>query len=127
MTSAYAELHCHSNYSFQEGASSLEELLVRAKGLGHPALALTDRDNLCGAMEFSRIANSLEIQPITGAEVTIKDGSHLTLLAETRKGYSNLCDLITFSRTRGDRLHPRLEPEFLPNHAEGLVLLTGCS
>ena len=64
----YVELHCHSNYSFQEGASFLEELLARAVELGYPALALTDHDNLCGAMEFSRIANSIGVKPITGAE-----------------------------------------------------------
>ena len=123
----YAELHCHSNYSFQEGASSVSELLVQAKGLGYGSLALTDHDNVCGAMEFARIATSLGVQPITGAEVTLKDGSHLTLLAETRKGYANLCNLITYSRIGGDRLEPKLDPAFLPHHAEGLVLLTGCS
>ena len=129
MAPTYVELHCHSNYSFQEGASSLEELLVQAKELGYPALALTDHDNLCGAMEFSRIADSIGVQPITGAEITLKDGSHLTLLAETRTGYSNLCNLITFSRMGkgGDRRDPRLDPAFLSEHAEGLVLLTGCS
>ena len=129
MTDHYVELHCHSNYSFKEGASSLEELLVRAKELEYPALSLTDHDNLCGAMEFSRIANSVGVQPITGAEITMKDGSHLTLLAETRQGYSNLCNLITYSRMGqdGDRLDPRLDPALLPGHAEGLVVLTGCS
>ena len=126
---SYVELHCHSGYSFKEGASSLEELTVRAKDLGYPALALTDHDNLCGAMEFSRIANSVDLQPITGAEVTLNDGSHLTLLAETRRGYSNLCNLITCSRMgqEGDRLDPRLDPLLLADHAEGLLLLTGCS
>ena len=126
---SYVELHCHSNYSFQEGASFLEELLVRAKELQYPALALTDHDNLCGAMEFSRIANSVRIQPITGAEVTLTDGSHLTLLAENRQGYSNLCNLLTASRmgVDGDRRDPRLPPALLRESAEGLVLLTGCS
>ena len=127
MTLPYTELHCHSNYSFHEGASSIDELLARAKSLGYGSLALTDHDNLCGALEFARIATSLGIQPITGAEVTLKDGSHLTLLAENRKGYANLCNLITYSRIRGDRLDPRLDPKFLPDHAEGLILLTGCS
>ena len=58
----------------------------------------------------------------------MKDGSHLTLLAETRQGYSNLCNLITYSRMGrdGNRLDPRLDPVLLPSHAEGLVLLTGC-
>ena len=80
-------------------------------------------------MEFSRIANSVDLQPITGAEVTLTNGSHLTLLAETRRGYSNLCNLITYSRMgqEGDRLDPRLDPLLLADHAEGLVLLTGCS
>ena len=123
---AYAELHCHSNYSFQEGASSISELLVRAGELGYRALALTDHDNVCGAMEFARVANSLGIQPVTGAEVTLEDGSHLTLLAETRKGYANLCNLVTFSRVGGDRLDPKLDPAFLPHHSEGLIIMTGC-
>ena len=118
----YTELHCHSNYSFQEGASSLGELLARAKELGYSALALTDHDNLCGAMEFSRIANTMKVRPITGAEVTLDDGSHLTLLAETRRGYSNLCNLITYSRMDDNRRDPRLDPRYLPHHAEGLVL-----
>ena len=125
----YVELHCHSNYSFQEGASFLEELLARAVELGYHALALTDHDNLCGAMEFSRIANSIGVKPITGAEVTLADGSHLTLLARTRRGYSNLCNLLTASRAGmdGDRRDPRLNPALLKEHARGLVLLTGCS
>ena len=126
---SYVELHCHSNYSFQEGASSLEELLVTAGELGHPSLALTDHDNLCGAMEFSRIANDVGVHPITGAEITLADGSHLTLLAKTRQGYSNLCNLVTNSRIgiHGDRRNPRLAPEFLAEHNEGLILMTGCS
>ena len=126
MTTTYTELHCHSNYSFQEGASSIGELLVRAKDLGYPALALTDHDNLCGAMEFTRAANTVGVQPIIGAEVTLTGGSHLTLLAETSKGYSNLCQLITKSRIGGDRRDPQLDPKHLPEHAEGLILLTGC-
>ncbi len=128
MTSnTYVELHCHSNYSFQEGASSIGGLLARAGDLGYRTLALTDHDNLCGAMEFARAAAGLGIQPITGAEVTLQDGSHLTLLAETRQGYANLCNLVTYSRIGGDRLDPGLDPKFLSRHAEGLILLTGCS
>src|SRR3989339_227437 len=78
----FAELHCHSYYSFHDGASSLEELLVRAKELGYRALALTDHDNLCAAMRFAQLADSLEIQGIIGAEVTLTGGSHITLLAK---------------------------------------------
>ena len=123
----YAELHCHSNYSFQEGASSIDELLSRAEALGYTAMALTDHDNLCGAMQFARTATSLGMKPITGAEVTLKDGSHVTLLAETREGYGNLCKLITYSRIAGDRRNPGLDPKYLSSYARGLILLTGCS
>ena len=126
MSISYSELHCHSNYSFQEGASSIGELLVRALALEYPALALTDHDNLCGAMEFARAAKSVGVQPVIGAEVTLADGSHLTLLVETAVGYGNLCQLVTHSRIGGDRRDPKLDPGRLPEHAEGLILLTGC-
>ena len=122
----YVELHCHSNYSFHEGASFPHELLVRAKELGYSALALTDHDNLCGAMEFARTARSLDIQPIIGAEVTLAGGHHLTLLAETRRGYGNLCQLLTAARMTTDRREPELDTRFLSEHADGLILLTGC-
>ena len=122
----YVELHCHTNYSFQEGASSIQELLPRAVELGYPALAITDHDNLCGAMEFARTAHSLGVQPIIGAEVTLKGGSHLTLLAENHTGYSNLCNLLSASRLTTDRREPELDPRFLADHAQGLILLTGC-
>ena len=104
----------------------MEELLVRAKDLGHRALALTDHDNLCGAMHFAQVARSLDLQAITGAEVTLKDGSHLTLLAETRQGYSNLCNILSYSHVASDRRNPGLDPRYLPELAEGIILLTGC-
>ena len=69
-------------------------MVVRAAELGYPALAITDHDGLHGAMEFARAARAVGIAPITGAELTLTDGSHLTLLAETRTGYANLCRLI---------------------------------
>ena len=122
----YVELHCHSNYSFQEGASSIHDLLPRALELGYPALALTDHDNLCGAMEFAQAARSLDIQPIIGAEVTLSGSHHLTLLAETRQGYGNLCRLLSTARLSTDRREPQLDPRFLPDHSQGLILLSGC-
>jgi len=123
---SYAELHCHSYYSFHDGASSPEELLLRAKELGYRALALTDHDNLCGAMRFAHLARSLEIKGIIGAEVTLKGGSRLTLLAENRQGYGNLCQLITSAHLSGGRNSPELNPALLPEHASGLLALSGC-
>ena len=93
----YVELHCHSAYSFLDGASHPVELAGAAAEQGHQALALTDHDGLHGAMEMARALKPLGVKPITGAEVTLDDGSHLTLLCETRTGYTNLCRLLTAS------------------------------
>jgi error-prone DNA polymerase len=122
----YAELHCHSYYSFHDGASSLEELLVRAKALGYRALALTDHDNLCGVMRFTQLSRSLEIKAVIGIEITLQSGGHLTLLARDRPGYGNLCRLITAAHNSGERNSPGLPPSLLPEHAAGLVVLSGC-
>ena len=82
----YAELHLHTNYSFQEGASSIGVMVGRAAALGYQALAVTDHDNLCGAVEFAETCRDAGIQPIIGCEVTLTGGYHLTLLSETRLG-----------------------------------------
>ena len=94
----YIDLHCHSAFSFLDGASLPEQLVLEACHLGYPALALTDHNGLYGSMAFAQSAKQMGIQPITGAEITLFDGSHVTLLAETQQGYGNLCRLITATR-----------------------------
>ncbi len=123
---SYAELHCHSYYSFHDGASSAEELLVRARELGYRALALTDHNNLCGAMRFAQLTRSLGMHGITGAEITLRGDNHLTLLAKDSTGYRNLCRLITAAHNTGERNHPELPPELLKEHTRGLIVLSGC-
>ena len=91
----YVELHCHSSYSFLDGASLPEELAVRAAEVGYEALALTDHDGLYGSLEFAHAAKALGVRPITGAEVTLAGGSHVTLLVASPRGYSTLCRLLT--------------------------------
>src|SRR4051812_502630 len=120
------ELHAHSPYSFLDGASLPEELAVRAAELGYPALALTDHDGVYGSLEFAYAARAVGVRALTGAEVTLADGSHLTLLVETPRGYSNLCRLLTAAHAR-ERLNPGLEPELLVELNEGLVCLSGCA
>ena len=92
---SYVELHCHSAYSFLDGASQPEELAARAAELGYEALALTDHDGVYGSLEFAHAAKALGVRPITGAEVTLAGGAHVTLLVETPRGYANLCRLLT--------------------------------
>ena len=72
------------------------------------------------------MARSVGIHAITGAEVTLKGGSHVTLLAATQKGYANLCRLISYAHISAGRRSPELDPKHIPEHAEGLLLLTGC-
>lgn len=129
----YVELHAHSAFSFLDGASSPEELAARAAEQGHRTMALTDHDGLCGSLAFAHAARAAGVRPITGAEVTLEDGSHLTLLAESSRGYANLCRLITRAHAgtrpppRRQAVPPRLERAALAEHAEGLVCLTGCA
>ena len=84
-------MHVHSQYSFLDGASSLDKLLGRTKTLNMPAVAITDHDRLTGAIKFYEKAGALGIKPIVGAEVTLEGGYHLTLLCKDKKGYSKLC------------------------------------
>ncbi|MCH8919465.1 MAG: PHP domain-containing protein [Chloroflexi bacterium] len=122
----YSELHCHSNFSFLEGASHIEELVLQARELGYEALALTDHDGLHGAMEFAQCARAWGLRPITGAEITLANGHHLTLLCETQRGYANLCRLLTHAHLDHERGKPCVEPKVLAQHTEGLIALSGC-
>jgi error-prone DNA polymerase len=123
---AYVELHCHSAYSFLDGASLPEELAARAVELGYEALALTDHDGVYGSLEFAYAAKALGLRAITGAEVTLADGSHVTLLVETPRGYANLCRLLTQAHAH-ERLNPRLDLAALEERNDGLVCLSGCA
>ncbi len=123
----YAELHCHSAFSFLDGASLPEQLALTAQRLGLPALALTDHNGLYGSLAFAHSAKQLGLPAITGAELTLLDGSHVTLLAETAEGYANLCRLITEAHLgRADRRDPRLDFASLEARHEGLIVLSGC-
>ena len=123
----YVELHCHSAFSFLDGASLPEQLALTASQLGLPGLALTDHNGLYGSMAFAQEAKQLGLQAITGAELTLLDGSHVTLLAETPEGYANLCRLTTEAHLgRDDRRDPRLDFASLEARHGGLIVLSGC-
>ncbi|UCF21658.1 MAG: error-prone DNA polymerase [Gemmatimonadota bacterium] len=151
---SYAELHCHSAFSLLDGASTPEALVRRAVELGIHALALTDHDDLGGAVRFSRAARDAGLEAIVGAELTVESQEsggrpgHLTLLARNADGYANLSELVTRARTvlglldAGARVLEResgAAPSWAPNRglprvtwddlAElggGLLVLTGC-
>jgi len=151
----YVELHCHSSFSFLDGASSPLELAAKAAGLGYPALALTDHDGVWGSMEFAVACRGAGIRPLTGAELTVGlPGSgpghpkpsladpkgqlplhpfHLTLLVENDTGWRNLCRLLTMAHAEtragpGRRAIPPVLPlERLAGHTGGLICLSGCA
>lgn len=146
----YIELHTRSAFSLLDGAASPEALVAQAAALGMPALALTDRDDLGGAVRFASAAREVGIGGIIGAELsvvwgevpcgerqlTIDDAADsapfdpqavapIVLLAETREGYGHLSTLITRARLDGVRGRPVVTPELLASHARGLWCLTG--
>jgi error-prone DNA polymerase len=121
----YAELHCHSAFSFLDGASLPDELVSEAHRLDYRALALTDRNGVYASLAFAQAAKPLGLQTITGAEVTLTDGSHVVLLAETAVGYANLCRLLTQTHLQAERLDPRLDFTAIEERHEGLIILSG--
>ncbi|MGE5233571.1 MAG: error-prone DNA polymerase [Acidobacteriota bacterium] len=136
----YAELRAASAFSFLEGASLPEDLVVRAAEIGLPAVALVDRAGVYGAPRFYKAAKQAGIKARVGAEVPLDDGRpakkpgeppareglpRLTLLVESRQGYRNLCRLLTAAargRAKGDA---RATLELVEQHAAGLHCLTG--
>src|SRR6266576_6450917 len=130
---SYVELHAHSAYSFLDGASQPEELAAQAAELGYPALALTDHDGVYGSLEFAHAAKHFGVRAITGAEVTLAGGAHVTLLVETSQGYANLCRLLTYAhahtrpKENRDVFPPSLDQHLLEELNEGLVCLSGCA
>src|SRR5215210_2100875 len=98
----FVHLHCHSAYSLLEGTATPQALVAMARKLKMPALALTDRNNMYGAVPFYIAAQKAGIKPILGMEVDLDDGSSLVLLARNMAGYSNLCHLATVLRLNSD-------------------------
>src|ERR1700675_3891764 len=119
----YIELHARSAFSFLEGSSVPEELVARAAELDFPALAILDPDNISGAARFHMAAKKANLRAHIGAEVTCTDGFRYPLLAENRKGYQNLCRLITRMKMRAKKGEGAATPEEFSEFADGLVCL----
>jgi error-prone DNA polymerase len=115
----YAELHCHSNFSFLDGASHPDELAEEAARLGLEALAITDHDGMYGAVRFSEAAGGVGLPTVFGAEVTLgltraqvgvadPEGTHLLVLARDPIGYARLCKALSAAHLwGGEKGRPR--------------------
>jgi len=119
----YAELHCLSNFSFQRGASSADELFRRAREQGYQALAITDECTLAGIVRAWQAAKQHQLKLIVGSEVRVHQGPKLVLLVEDLVGYQNLCALITRARRRSEKGSYQLLAEDLEAHHQGLLAL----
>jgi len=122
MTSRYVELHCLSNFSFQRGASSVDELFKRANAMAYDALAITDECTLAGIVRAWQASEKHNVRLIVGAEFQVAQGPKLVLLVENLLGYQQLCRLITLARRRAEKGSYRLLREDL-DQLTGLTAL----
>ncbi|MCG3135480.1 MAG: Error-prone DNA polymerase [Planctomycetes bacterium] len=120
-----AALWCKTHYSFLEGASSPEELIEESRRLGYGALAVTDRDGVAGIVRAHVAAREHGVRLVVGSEMTVSDGSTITLLARDRGGYANLCRLATRGRLRCPKGSSQVTWDEVAAHAAGLVALWG--
>src|SRR5438132_7820592 len=123
---SYIELHACSAFSFLRGSSFPEQLAQVAAELEMPALALLDRNGVYGSQRFSVAAREQEVRSISGAELTMEDGSVLPVLVASRLGYDNLCSLLTQAHLRSEvKGECAVKWEELREFAQGLVALVG--
>ncbi len=138
-TVPYAELHCHSNFSFLDGVNDPEELIEEAVRLGLDALAITDHDGFYAASRFAEAAAAYPLRTIYGAELSLDltepqngvadpEGQHLLVLAQGVQGYHRLSAAITEAQLRGDEKgRPLYDLDELAERADGhWLILTGC-
>ena len=136
---SFVHLHVHSEYSLLDGACRIGSMMDRVKELGQTAIALTDHGVMYGCIDFYKAAKAAGIKPIIGCEVYVSrrrmsdrvhgidnDPYHLVLLCENRKGYENLCYLVSQAFTNGFYGKPRVDLELLQQYHEGLIALSAC-
>src|SRR4051812_10008879 len=132
-------LHAHSEYSLLDGACKIDAMAARAAELDQPALGLTDHGVMNGAVDLYKACRKHGIKPIVGLEAYLVDDrhgikeqtryerNHLTLLAESNQGLSNLVKLTSAGFLEGfHRGKANVDMELLERHSEGVIVLTGC-
>ncbi len=135
----YAELHCHSNFSFLDGASHPEELVEEAARLGLEALAITDHDGFYGVVRFAEAAREVGMPTVFGAELSLElrkpqngeadpEGRHLVVLARDPQGYARLARTLSAAQLRGrEKGKPVYSlSELAQVHDGHWLVLTGC-
>ncbi len=136
---SFVHLHVHTEYSLLDGFSKIKKLVQRAKEMEMPALAITDHGTMFGVIDFYNTASAAGVKPIIGVESYMaarsmkerdpqfdKRSSHLLLLAENQTGYGNLLKIASAAQMDGFYYFPRIDHDFLAQHAEGLICTSGC-
>ena len=128
----FIHLRIHSDYSMSDGLKKVKPIVARAAELNMPAMALTDQTNLCGLVKYYHAAHGAGIKPIIGCDFWVKSTalenelSRLVILATNNVGYKNLTELISKAYLRGHiQGKAVLDRDWLIEHAEGLILLSG--
>ncbi|MDR2710115.1 MAG: DNA polymerase III subunit alpha [Burkholderiales bacterium] len=129
----FVHLRCHSEFSIVDGILRIDEAIAAAETDAMPALALTDLNNLFGLIKFYKAARTAGIKPIIGADLGVVPkksraaSQRVLLLAQSRAGYLNLCALLTRAHQAQEAHHGKVgvAPEWLREHQEGLLLITG--
>jgi error-prone DNA polymerase len=134
----YGELHAHSGFSFLDGASDPEELVVEATRLGLSGLALCDHHGLYGVVRFAEAARALGLASVFGSEITLDanddrvgvsdpSGEHLVVLARSPEGYAQLSRMLALAHLeRGEKGAPRFTLDAVASAAHEWLVLTGC-
>src|SRR2546430_6082481 len=123
----WVELHTHSNHSFLDGASEVDELVDAAVAQGMDTLALTDTNGLYGAVRFANAAQDRGVRPIFGAELQLLDAGHVVLIARDRQGWTILCRTISAAQLPGVKTKPRRTPALGSEDAAGPFAPTACA
>jgi error-prone DNA polymerase len=117
----YVELHCKTNFSFLEGASHAHELVERAVELGYEGLAVTDRDTLAGVVRAHTAAKDAHLRFMVGCELNPVDGPPILVWPKNRRGYGDLCRLLSLGRLRAAKGHCELSWHDLARHSSDWI------
>ncbi|MEK9726959.1 MAG: PHP domain-containing protein, partial [Candidatus Margulisiibacteriota bacterium] len=128
----FVHLHVHSEFSLLDGAVRIPKLLSACEQREARAIAITDKGNLFGAIDFYFGAKSKGLHPIIGCELFITDDmtvkaktmERIILLCQNQKGYENLCQIISAAHIKGFYYQPRVDIDLLKEHSEGLICIS---
>ncbi len=136
---SFVHLHVHTEYSLLDGACRIAGIMDRVKELGQTAIAITDHGVMYGCIDFYKAAKAAGIKPIIGCEVYVarrrmedrvhgvdNDPYHMVLLCENRRGYENLCRMVSEAFTSGFYGKPRVDIDLLKQYHEGLIATSAC-